>query len=263
MTQFSSLYGAYLDEELGTDDSTQLFTTARRKSAINKGVREFARLTDCLQRTTTLVIVGGTAEYDLNSTTTIPDGDWRGWSKEQVQVRYVDASSNLTVIGGKDDLPRREIEWLNDFAPGWQDSTVASSVMQLPSVYYERTDGARRLLGFWPVPSTGSSATMTAVIPYLAHPAPLTSDTQEPFAVSGGYRYDLRPFHQALVHYAAHQLEKLRKDDQASLNQFQKFMGYVTQYLQDTRVKNGQGLGFIRRYFGRVGGNDRGQDPRR
>lgn len=261
MTQFSSLYTAYLDEELGTDDSTVLFTTARRKSAINKGQAEFARLTDCLQRQTTLAIVTGTAEYDLNSTTVIPSGDWRGWSKEQVQIRYTDASSHVTVLAGKDDLPRREVEWLNDNLPGWQDSTYTSSVAQLPSLYYERTDGGRRYLGFWPMPSTGSSATMVAVVPYLAHPTPLTSDTQEPFAVGTQYRTDLRPFHQAFVHYAAHQLEKLRKDEQASLSQFQKFMGYVTQYLQDTRVKNGQGVGFLRNYFNRRG-SDRGSDPR-
>ena len=249
MTLFSTLYTAYLDEELGTDDSTQLFTTARRKSAVNRGQQEFCRLTDCLQRQTTLAIVGGTAEYDLNSTTTIPNGDWRGWSKEQLQIRYVDASSNLTVLSGKEDFPRREVEWLNNEFPGWQVSTVASSVMQLPSLYYERTDGGRRYLGFYPTPSTGSSATMTCVLPYLANPTPMTSDTQEPFQVGSNYRIDLRPFHQGLVHYAAHQLEKLRKDDQAATLQFQKFMGYVTQYLQDQRVKGGQGLSFVKNYF--------------
>jgi hypothetical protein len=249
MTQFSSLYTAYLDEELGTDDSTQLFTTARRKSAVNRGQQEFCRLTDCLQRQTTLVVVGGTSEYDLNSTSVIPDGDFAAWSKEQPQLRYVDAAGLLTIRAGKDDFPRREVEWLNDELPGWQDSTVASTVQQLPSLYYERTDGAKRYLGFYPVPSTGSSATMTCVIPYLARPTPLTSDTQEPFAVGGASRIDLRIYHQGLVHYAAHQLEKLRKDDQAATLQFQKFMGYVTQYLQAQRVKGGQGLGFVKNYF--------------
>jgi len=37
----------------------------------------------------------------------------------------------------------------------------------------------------------------------------------------------------------------------------------VTQYLQDQRVKNGQGISFKKTYFGRVGGVDRGEDPRR
>ena len=37
------------------------------------------------------------------------------------------------------------------------------------------------------------------------------------------------PFH-GFVHYAAHQLEKLRRDEQASDRQLQKFLGYVQQY---------------------------------
>ena len=49
MTLFSSLYSARLDRELGTDDSTVLFTTARRKAAINEGQAEFADLTECLR----------------------------------------------------------------------------------------------------------------------------------------------------------------------------------------------------------------------
>jgi hypothetical protein len=55
MTQFSSLWGRLLTQELGTDDSTQLFTDARRKAAINDGIREFADLTECFVRTSTLV----------------------------------------------------------------------------------------------------------------------------------------------------------------------------------------------------------------
>jgi hypothetical protein len=54
MTLFSSLYGARLDEELGTDDTSDLFTTARRKSAINRGVREFAELTECFIKWSTI-----------------------------------------------------------------------------------------------------------------------------------------------------------------------------------------------------------------
>jgi hypothetical protein len=105
---------------------------------------------------------------------------------------------------------------------------------------------------------------MTAVVPYIARPLPVTSDTQEPFTVSGRVRGDLRPYHMAPVHYAAHQLEKLRRDDQASDRQFQKFMGYVTSWLQEHRVKGGTTVTFARNYFSRSGrGTDRGTDPRR
>lgn len=260
MTAFSSLYGAYLDEELGTDDSTVLFTTARRKAAINKGVREFARVTKCLVRQTTITITGGTGEYDVNSTTVIAAGDFMEWAKEQIQFRYTDASSHVTILAG-DDLPRRDIDWLNRYRPGWPLSTVASSVMQLPSIWYERMDGGSRYLGFTPVPSTGSSASATVIVPYIAYPATMTSDTAQPFTVGSAIRTDLAPYHQAAVHFAAHQLEKLRRDDQAIGMQLQKFAGYVTQYWQDLRAKGGTALTFGRMYFSR-GTASAAKDPR-
>lgn len=248
MTLFSSLYGARLDEELGTDDNSVLFTTARRKAAINKGQSEFAELTECLQRTSTVTLTGGTSEYDLNSTVVIPGGDFVRFSKQQVEFRYRDASSNLTILSG-DDLVRRDIDWLNRYEPGWQDSSVASSVAQMPTWYYERLDGGARYLGFTPTPSTGSSASMTALVPYVARPAVMSSDTNEPFQIGAVVRGDLRDYHQALVHFAAHQLEKLRRDDQASDRQLQKFLGYVSRYYQNMRRKGGQSLTLARNYF--------------
>lgn len=246
--QFSSLYGARLDEELGTDDGSDLFTASRRKAAINKGIQEFAELTECFLRTSTAVITGGTAEYDLNSTAVITAGDFVRFSKQQVEFRYTDASSNVTVLAGE-DLPRRDIDWLNRYTPGWQVSTVASSVMQLPTFHYERVDGGARYLGFTPTPSTGSSASAKAIIPYVARPAVLVSDTSEPYQVGAVVRGDLRDYHQASVHYGAHQLEKLRRDEQASDRQLQRFLGYVQRYFQNARIKGGQSLTQARNYF--------------
>lgn len=248
MTQFSSLYGSLLDEELGTDDTAVRFTTARRKRAINKGVTEFAELTECFTRESTVTVVGGTAEYDLNSSLVVPGKDFVRFAKQQVEFRYIDASSNVTVLTG-DDLPRRDIPWLNRYRSGWQTSTVASSVMQVPEIYYERAAAGARYLGFTPVPSTGSSASAFAIVPYVARPPLMTSDTNEPYQVNGLVRRDLRDFHQAAVHYAAHQLEKLRRDDQESDRQLQKFLGYVTRFLQNNRVKGGQSLTTARNYF--------------
>src|SRR6185503_11225469 len=111
---FSSLYGARLDEELGTDDSTVLFTTARRKAAINKGMTEFAELTECLIRQSTITLTGGTAEYNLNSSLVIPGEDFLRLAKQQVEFRYIDASSNVTVLSG-DNLPRRDLNWQNRY----------------------------------------------------------------------------------------------------------------------------------------------------
>jgi hypothetical protein len=69
----------------------------------------------------------------------------------------------------------------------------------------------------------------------------------------------LRPYHQGMVHYAAHQLEKLRRDDQASDRQMQKFMFYVTRYWQAMRRKGGSSLTFARSYFRR---GTAAEDPR-
>jgi hypothetical protein len=78
VTQFSTLYTSRLDEELGTDDSTTLFTTARRKAAINRGLEQFAELTECYVRWSTLVITSTAAEYDLNTRSPRPIlCDWR------------------------------------------------------------------------------------------------------------------------------------------------------------------------------------------
>lgn len=252
MTLFSSLYAAFLDEELGTDDSTTLFTTPRRKAAINKGIQQFAELTECFQRSATCAMVGGTAEYDLNSTTTIAGGDFLRFSKQPVEFHYVDSSSNEIMLAG-DDLIRRDIAWLDKYEPGWRMSTVNSSVMQVPQVWYERLEGGKRLIGFWPTPSTGSSAAAFAVIPYVAQPPIVTSDTSEPFQLGANVRVDLRIWHQAAVHYGAHQLEKLRRDDMASDKQLQKFLGYVQRFVANTRTKGGQGLTMARNYFNRRG----------
>jgi hypothetical protein len=88
-------------------------------------------------------------------------------------------------------------------------------------------------------------------VPYVAFPAPLSSDTSEPFTVNSSVRTDLRPYHQALVHYAAHSLEKLRRDDQASDRQLQKYQGYVARYLSNKRVKGGRAVTQAVAYFNR------------
>lgn len=253
MTQFSSLYGSRLDQELGNDDSTILFTTARRKNAVNRGIDEFANITQCLERRVLITVVGGTAEYNLNSTTVIPAGDFNQFHKDGIEFRYTNASSQLTIVA-RDDLPRRDIDWLNQNRPGWRQSTVASSIMQLPEFTYVRQDGAAYYLGFTPTPSTGSSASAAVMLSYIADTPVMVNDTDEPYTFSTGARTDLRMYHQAGVHYAAHQLEKLRRDDQASDRQLQKFLGYVTRFMQDQRIPGGRQIRQARHYFKSRGG---------
>ena len=191
-----------------------------------------------------LTITGGTAEYNLLSTSLVPEGDYQRLSKEQVRVHYTDAAGITTVLTG-DDLIRRDVEWLNRYVPSWAHDTHASSLQQLPQYYYERFEGGARYLGLVPTPCTGSSASMVAYVPYVAAPPLLTSDTAEPF----NGRTDLRPYHQAVVHYAASQLEKLRRDDAASDRQLQKFLAYAQQWLQSLRKRGGTSLTFARTYL--------------
>lgn len=265
MTQFSSLWTRLLTQELGNEDSTLLFTDTRRQAGINDGIAEFADLTECFIRVSSVTWTGGTLEVNLNSTTIIADGDFlRLAAKQSPVVLYTDASSNVQELSG-DDLRQTDVAWLNRYQEGWRQSTVASSVAQLPSRFYLRPDGGALWFGLVPVLSTGSSASVKVLIPYVAKPPviPSTGSTVEPFTVGGVVRADLRPFHRAAVHYGAHQLEKLRRDDQASDRQLQRFLAYVTRYTQEMRQKGGTALTFARSYFRRsLGRDDTVRDPR-
>ena len=258
MVAFSSLYTTRLDRELGTDDSTVLFTTARRKAAINEGVQEFATLTGALTRWAAIAVVNGQAEYDLNSTAYIAAGDFGGFAKEPVEYIYTDTAGNQSIFSGP-TLPRRDVPWLDQYRSSWPLSTQASSIVQHPQLHYVRIDGAEYNLGFSPYPSAGAGTAVIGV-PYIADAPVLTSDTEQPYTFSSAVRQDLTPYHQGAVHYAAHQLEKLRRDDQASDRQLQKFLGYVQRCLQDMKARGPKAVRQARNYFSRRGaGNLSGQ----
>jgi hypothetical protein len=262
VTQFSTLWNRLLTQELGTDDSTALFTDARRQAGINDGVVEFADLTECYVRVSSVTWPGGTQEIDLNSTYVAGLDFVRLAAKQSPEVRYTDAAGNVQVMAG-DDLRQVDVAWLNRYEVGWQISTVASSVAQIPDRFYLRPDGGALYFGLFPCPSTGSSASIKVLIPYVARPAVLSNSTSEPYTAGTAVRTDLRLYHRAAVHFGAHQLEKLRRDDAASDRQLQRFLSYVTRYLQNTRQKGGTALTFARTYFRRsIGSGDRGSDPR-
>lgn len=250
MTLFSSLYGGRLDREIGTDDSTVLFTTARRKAAVNEAAVEFAHLTNALTRWVSIPVVSGQQEYNLNSTTVIAAGDFVDFTKEPVEfVETNTVSSQITRLAGDDSLPRRDVPWLDQYSEGWQDSSIASTVRQLPSFYYVRIDGGAYNLGFSPVPSLTTSATAVVRVPYQALAPAMSADADVPFTLGGKVRADLLPYHQGLVHYAASQLEKLRRDDMARQTQLQLFLGYVSRYLQRTVVRGPRAIRQARNYF--------------
>lgn len=65
--QFLALYGQQLDIELGSADRTQLFTTARRKQAINDAMHNFERTTSCTPAYGTISITNQAASAVLSA----------------------------------------------------------------------------------------------------------------------------------------------------------------------------------------------------
>lgn len=245
MSIFSSLAGELLTRELGTSDSTNLFKTQRRQDAVLQAERQFADLTECLIRQSSIATSNAVREYDLLSNST----DYVRMAPQGPEYRLV--SSNSTTPGSTQytagqNFPRTDIERLNRENPGWRDSTG----QDLPNAWYLRNDGGAVYFGFSEPPEVGSSETGTLTVPYVAQPTGSTASTYVPFTVGGNYRTDLTPYHPALVHYAAHELEKLRKDDEASDRQLQKFLGYVTRYLNSNRKRTGHSrISQHREYF--------------
>jgi hypothetical protein len=245
MPSFVDLYATRLDYELGTNDSNVLFTTARRKNSINEGLREFAELTECWVRESTIGCTSGQATYNLNDAAVIPGQDFLRITADGPTYRLVNSSSDVTYVAG-DDLPRRDTPWLNAHEPGWPASTGTT----YPQSWYLDEQGGAFNLGLYPPPSISTSDSGAIVLPYVARPSSLVDDTSVPFTdTSGGTRLDLQPFHQALVHYAASRLELLRKDTQASDRQVQKFLGYVQRYIQAKRKPAGETIRPARSYF--------------
>jgi hypothetical protein len=255
--QFSNLYTDRLDEELGTDDSTRLFTTARRRHQVNEGIRQFADLTECFTKESSISCSNGVGEYDLLSTVNTTAADFVRLSKQLPEYRLKSSgSSGSTQYVSGENFRRTTVQWLDQYEPGWRNSTGGT-----PQFWYERVDGGKRLFGMYPPPRIKSSQTGTLRVAYVARPSSLTSDTQVPFKDSSlATRNDFEPYHEAFSHYAAYRLEKLRLDREASQAQFQVFMGFVQRFLSAMKPKGGQTLKVARSYFGqaRSRGGDRG-----
>ena len=252
MPAFSHLFSSALTQELGDGDSTRLFTTGRRQDAVNRGLLEFADLTECFLRQSTIALVSGTREYNLLSTTNIPGNDYLRLSgKSLPEYVFTNDTGKITRLTGLDDFPFRSIGWLNQNDPGWRDSTG-----DVPSAYYERFDGGRRFFGLDRPAVFDSSETANIVLPYVARPQTMTDDTHVPFFIastaagaSTGIRTDLEPYHQAAVHYAAYELEKLRINTEAVQTQWQLFINYIQRFMAAGRPKGGTQLRFGRSYF--------------
>ena len=244
MPAFSQLWGDDLTTELGTSDTSVLFTDARRKHAINQGYRQFADLTECFVTRSSITVSSGSQEFNLTSSSVMSgsSGFLRMASEGPVYIK-TDTAGNQQFIAG-DEFPQRAVPFLDATEDGWRSTNTGD-----PTGWYLRDDGGRKFFGFDVAANVSTAETAELLIPFVANPSSMTSDTTIPFAVSTNYRNDLYPYHQGLVHFAASQLEKLRKDEQASADQLQAFMGYVNRYNAQKSKKGAKGVRSARSYF--------------
>lgn len=245
MPQFSQLWGDDLTTELGTNDTSVLFTDARRKHAINQGYRQFADLTECFVKRSSITVSSSAQEFSLNSSAVLSgsSGFLRIASEAPAYIK-TDTAGNQQIWAGE-SFPQREIPYLDATDEGWRSTETPSD----PNGWYLRQSGGQLLFGLDCPADVSTSETAELIIPFVCNPSSMTSDTQMPFAVSTNYRNDLYPYHQALVHYAAHQMEKLRRDDERAEKQMQLFMSYVQRYAQQHRKKGTNGVRTARSYF--------------
>ena len=233
---FEELSKAELSIALNQTDTSVLFTGARRRQAINDAQEEFADLTECLVKQSTVACSCNVTEYSLVSST-----DYLRLAQQGVEYLHTDSNDYLTQASG-DDFPRRDLKWRNVYDPHWRSSTTP---VRIPTGYYVREDGAALVIGLNEPPKIGSSETGKLIVPYVARPARLASTGDVPFSS----RVDLVTYHKALPWYAAYKLLPLTGDDQGSQAALQKFMGYVARYQQNARPKGGQHVTMGRSYF--------------
>lgn len=239
--QFLELYGAKLDIELGTD-STVLFTTARRKSAINEAVLDFIRRTGLTKRYGSIPLVTGTAEYSLDV---------------MAGYRHIDGAPSIKIVTGSTTryiqgpmaFPRYDVEQLDADAPGWKASPNGT-----PSAWYLKRDGAQTYVGVTPAPDTTGS-TWTLIVPYVsAPPGPMIDDEDAPLEFTDGFPtgypvFEFYLYHQALVHYAAARLEALRKNYDGIKWQLAQYQSYVSDWFRLQQKDSNPHIPLVRNYY--------------
>src|SRR5688500_18670360 len=137
MPQFSQLWGDDLTTELGTNDTSVLFTDARRKHAINQGYRQFADLTECFVQRSTVTVSSSAQEFNLNSSATLSgsSGFLRLAGEGPVYIK-TDTSGNQQIYAGE-DFPQRAIPYLDSAEPGWRSTESPGD----PTGWYLRDAG--------------------------------------------------------------------------------------------------------------------------
>lgn len=233
MAQFSQLWGDDLSNEIGTNDTVVLFTDARRKHAINVGYRQFADLTECFIKRSTVTVSSSAQEFNLNSSSILTGGDFNRLASEGPAYITTDTAGHQQILAGQQDFPQCAIPAMDAVSGEWRSTETPGT----PTGWYTRKSGGAFYFGLDRPSGVSTSETAELLIPYVARPSSMTSDTAIPFAVSTDYSRELDDYHQAFVHYAAHLMEKLRRDEERAGVQLQAFMGYVSRYTAQQRPK--------------------------
>ena len=253
MATFEELYTSLLDREINNNSSLagSPHASTNRQQAINDAQREFADLTECLIRESTITCSCNTVQYMLLSSGVLGGStDFVRLAKQGVEYVHTDSNDAITQLAG-DDFPERPIQWRNRYEPGWRAST---SPVQTPSGYSIRTDGGNLYLRLNEPPDIGSSEAAEVRVPYVALPAPMTGASDQPFTVNSSVRTDLRIYHQALPHFAAYKILPMMGDQEGANAQLQKFLGYVARYTQAQRPRGGQHVMMARNYLREASG---------
>jgi len=250
-TTFLDLWRDRLHRELGSEDTTELFTEARRKAAVNEGALEWVKQTESYQRQARVTFSDGDQEKDLEAVAFSPlsDDDFLWVAQQGVEWEYVTGAPPTTPLvytyRAGEDFPRRDIPVLNRESPGWRSATAT----QFPESWYLRTDGGSTYFGLSSPAAVAVGEGAFAIIPYVAKPLTLTGDTEVPYSVSADALEVLEPWLQAIVNYAAAVLEPLRKNYQGEQRQRTLFAAQVADYLQRHRPKGGGRIQVGRRYY--------------
>jgi hypothetical protein len=254
MPTFEALYTHLLDREINQNSSLAgtPFASTNRQQAVNDGYQEFAALTECWQRRSTVTVSCNTAEYVLSTLSEFSRISAQGMPEYRITSS---GSSGRTTIYAGDDFPNRTELWNHRYEAGWRQSTTPGT----PRSWYLRADGGYLWLGLDTRPDVGSSEAAAVVVPYIARPTAMTASTQVPFTdTNGRTRTDLEEYHQAFAHYAAYKLLPLMGDTEGSEKQLQKFLGYVTRFWQNLRPRGGSHVTMGRDYL-RSARRDRGE----
>lgn len=252
---FSDLYSTDLSTELGSADVIR-FTTVLRKRYVNEGQRVFNEQTSCFVRRFSIALTTSVSEYDLESTGVITAADYLWPSKTTASLKRVDASAIATYVEGP-DLPFKSEEELNQTRSNWRAESAGT-----PDCWTIRDDGGSQYIVLVPAPSIPAGETWTLLWPYVAQPADMSGDSDEPYSISGNARTTLRPYHRGILHYAAAQIEKLRKNVDGVDRQMKSFAAVVAKYFTDQQPKRGSSIRLAVNYRARLR-SQRPSDPYR